>query len=223
MVVDFWCVDSGSGGEAREGATAAAGWSCSGTLGVGVGCSRRVDGGWSGGGSVEVSVCVLFPLPRSASRALVHTGRRVVARVPPRCGHRSGEPGLVLGCSLWKAGRRSVESNGVQGQGQARGLVNDAGLQDLVSHKQAVKLGSIIVAYFVMYWIQEYRRRVEAKGSKRRFSETSAARKQGGKGERLPRVEGSNNLRGSSVNGNVMVTLGLGVWAFEVPPYRKRR
>jgi len=64
---------------------------------------------------------------------------------------------------------------------RAWGLENDAGLRDLVSHKQAVKLGSIIVVYCVVHWIQEYRRRVEAKGSKRRFSETSAAMKQGGK------------------------------------------
>jgi hypothetical protein len=116
------------------------------------GCSRRVDGGWSGGGSV--SVCVLFPLPRSASRALVHTGRREWLRGSPL--------GVVTGAEnrdlFWAApcGKRDDDRSKVTAfrvRVRARGLVNDAGLRDLVSHKQAVKLGSTIVVYFVMHWI----------------------------------------------------------------------
>ena len=67
-----------------------------------------------------------------------------------------------------------------------------------------------------MYWIQEYRRRVEAKGSKRRFSETSAAMKQAGRGAPAKggRVQQLARFIGQ---------WSRWVWAFEVPPYRKRR
>jgi hypothetical protein len=110
-------------------------------------------GGLTGAGQEVAlsSVCVLFPLPRSASRALVHTGRRVVARVPL---------GVVTGAEnrdlFWAApcGKRDDDRSKVTAfrvRVRAQGLENDAGLRDLVSHKQAVKLGSIIVVYFVMY------------------------------------------------------------------------
>jgi hypothetical protein len=115
LVVDSWCVDSGSGGEAREGATAAAGWSCFG---------RAARGGLMGAGQeVALSVSVsCFHCRDQQAVPWCTLGGEWLRGSPPRCGHRSGEPGLVLGCSLWKAGRRSVESNGVQGQGQGSGL-----------------------------------------------------------------------------------------------------
>lgn len=63
------------------------------------------DGG-SGGLVRRFVSCVLFPLPRSASRALVHWAATGCEGRSQYC-HRSGGPGSVLGCSLWKSGCRS--------------------------------------------------------------------------------------------------------------------
>jgi hypothetical protein len=47
------------------------------------------------------------------------TGRRIggCEGAGSVCGHRSGEPGLVWGRCLWKAGCRSDEANGVRATG----------------------------------------------------------------------------------------------------------
>ncbi|KAH6619375.1 hypothetical protein B0J18DRAFT_242634 [Chaetomium sp. MPI-SDFR-AT-0129] len=87
-----------------------------GTAGGG-GCSGAVGSGRATGrhwGLVRRWLCVLFPLPRSASRALVHWAASGCEGLS-RCGHRSGEPGLVLGCCLRKADRRSDQGSGCEG------------------------------------------------------------------------------------------------------------
>jgi hypothetical protein len=74
-------------------------------------------GGLTGAGQeVALSVCLCPVSTAAISKPCfgAHWASSGCEGVLPRCGHRSGEPGLVLGCFLWKAGRRSVESNGVR-------------------------------------------------------------------------------------------------------------
>lgn len=68
---------------------------------------REVESLGSRWGLVRRWCSVLFPLSRSASRALRALGGEWLQGLG-RCGHRSGEPGLVLGRYLRKAERRSV-------------------------------------------------------------------------------------------------------------------